>query len=88
LISGSASATASASGTPTSGAGSVLTALTATSVLAQSERAAATQAQGDLATIGAQPARLLASVAACRSAHVALLARLPQSPPTPTKKSS
>lgn len=78
----------SPSASPTSGAAPALTALTATSVLSQSERAAAAQAQADLTTIGAQPARLLASVAACRSAHVALLARLPQSPPTPTKKSS
>lgn len=84
----SATASATASGPPTSGAGPALTALTATSLLAQSERAAAAQAQGDLVTIGAQPARLLASVAACRSAHVALLARLPQLPPAPTKKSS
>jgi hypothetical protein len=72
---------------PTGGAGPAApspTALTALSVLSQSERVAAAEAEADLTAIGAQPARLLASVAACRSAHVALLARLPN-PPTATK---
>jgi hypothetical protein len=70
-------------GTPTAAGVPPLTAATAVSVLGQAERAAATQAQTDLVAVGAQPARLLASVAACRSAHVALLARLPQSAPPP-----
>jgi hypothetical protein len=95
--SASSSTSSSGSGTPsgaaTGGTGPALTASTATSALSQSERAAASQAQSDLVTVGAQPARLLASLAACRSAHVALLARLPQTPraaqtPAATKTSS
>jgi hypothetical protein len=78
----------SASATPPGGAVPPITALTATSVLSQFERAAATQAEADLVAVGGQPARLLASLAACRSAHVAVLARLPQAPAPSTTKSS
>jgi hypothetical protein len=73
---------------PAGGAVPPVTAVTATSVLSQSERAAAAQAQTDLVAVGGQPARLLASLAACRSAHVAVLARLPQAPLPPTRSSS
>src|SRR4029079_16543444 len=57
-----------------------LTALTAISVLAQAERAASSATLTDLESVSAQAARLLASVAACDSAHVAVLAGLPARP--------
>jgi hypothetical protein len=59
-----------------------LTALTAISVLAQAERAAGTATLADLESVSAQAARLLASVTACDSAHVAVLAALPARPKT------
>jgi hypothetical protein len=68
--------------TPTSSPSSsstapALTPATLVSALGQAERAAIAIVLGDLATTGPQAARLLASIAACGSAHVTLLARLP-----------
>ena len=54
--------------------------MTAVSVLGQSETAAVSATLADLAATGPQAARLLASIAACGSAHVTLLARLPRRP--------
>ena len=68
--------------TPTAGSAPttppVLTAATALSTLGQAERAAVAEGLADLGPVGPQAARLLASIAACRSAHVAVLSRLPR----------
>lgn len=64
----------------TSGAAPALTAATALSVLAQAERSASAATLTDLASVSGAAARLLASVSACRSAHVSLLALLPTTP--------
>jgi hypothetical protein len=69
------STTSSASPTP-------LTAVTAVSMLAQAERSATAAALAVLATVSGPAARLLASVAACDSAHVGVLAGLPTAPKT------
>jgi hypothetical protein len=61
----------------------VPTAANALSVLAQLERSGVSSALEEIAALDARTARLLASIAACRSAHVALLARLPATPPAP-----
>jgi hypothetical protein len=56
----------------------------ALSVLAQLERSGVSSALEDIPALDSRTARLLASIAACRSAHVALLARLPATPPATT----
>jgi hypothetical protein len=61
------------------------------SVLGQLERDGVTSALVELAALDARTARLLASIAACRSSHLTLLARLPATPrqagpPKATKK--
>jgi hypothetical protein len=92
--------TAPTSSTTTAPTGSTTTAptgglaptrVTALSVLAQAERAAVTSGRADLASLDGRTARLMASIAACSSAHLALLARLPaapagSAPATATKK--
>jgi hypothetical protein len=72
------STTPTSSPTPSSAAPDQLTAATALSLLAQTERAATAAALTDLEQISAPAARLLASVAACGTAHVGLLGRLPR----------
>ncbi|MDP9220835.1 MAG: hypothetical protein M3P23_09875, partial [Actinomycetota bacterium] len=68
----------SPSSSPTSPSNApALTAATLISALGQAERAAIATVLGDLATTGPEAARLLASIAACGSSHVTLLARLP-----------
>lgn len=83
-LAGSPAPPASAGPTPspTTPPSAPLTALTAISVLAQAERAAGTATLADLASVSGPAARLLASVAACDSAHVAVLAGLPGRPKT------
>jgi hypothetical protein len=77
---------ATATATATGGAGpSRLTGATALSLLAQAERSASTATLADLATVSGQAARLLASIAACGSAHVSVLATLPTTPPKAAK---
>lgn len=67
-----------AGSTPTSTTPPVLTAATALSALGRAERAAVAEGLADLGPVGPQAARLLASIAACGSAHVAVLSRLPR----------
>ncbi len=55
--------------------------LDAVSILGQAERAAVAGRLADLAGAGAEVARLLASMAACGSTHLTLLARLPATVP-------
>lgn len=57
-----------------------LTPATVVSSLAEAERSAATATLADLGPTGPDAARLLASIAACRSAHLAVLAGLPAGP--------
>jgi hypothetical protein len=75
---GSTSSTTSPSDGPTP------TAANALSVLAQLERSGSSSALQDIGALDSRTARLLASIAACGSAHVALLARLPATPPATT----
>lgn len=71
-------ATASETGTsPPQSPDPPLTAVTALSVLAQAERAASAAALADLPSVSGPAARLLASIAGCTTAHVAVLATLP-----------
>jgi hypothetical protein len=55
-------------------------------VLGQAERAAIASALADVPATSARAARLLASIAACGSAHLAVLARLPAT--SPAKKTA
>jgi hypothetical protein len=66
--------------TTPSAAPAQLTAAAAISVLGQAERTAVDAAFADLPATGGQVARLLASIAACSSTHLTLLARLPGTP--------
>jgi hypothetical protein len=76
--SGGSSPTSTPTSSPTSSSTApALTPATLVSALGQAERAAIATVLGDLATTGPQAARLLASIAACGSSHVTLLARLP-----------
>jgi hypothetical protein len=81
---GATSPTDSPTDSPTettpSAAPAQLTAAAAISVLGQAERTAVDAAFADLPATGGQVARLLASIAACSSTHLTLLARLPGTP--------
>jgi hypothetical protein len=81
LVSSTPTGTSSPSptGSPTS---SQLTATTLLSALSQAERSSSSAALADLATVSQAAARLLASIAGCSSAHLAVLARLPARPRT------
>jgi hypothetical protein len=61
------------------------TAATALSLLAQRERAEVAARLTGLTALDGRTARLMASLAACSSAHLPLLARLPGTPAAPTK---
>lgn len=63
-----------ATSTPTA---PTLIAATVLSILGQDERSSTSAALADLASVAPPTARLLASIAACGAAHVALLAALP-----------
>jgi hypothetical protein len=73
---------ASATASPTSPTSPALTATTVLSALGQAERSSTSAALADLAALSPAAARLLASVAACSSAHLTVLARLPARPRT------
>ena len=74
---GSSGGSSPSSASTSSSTAPALTPATLVSALGQAERAAVATLLGDLATTGPEAARLLASIAACDSSHVTLLARLP-----------
>jgi len=81
LVSSSPTTASSPSGNP-SPTSPPLSGTTLLSALAQAERSSTSAALADLAAVSPAAARLLASIAACSSAHLTVLARLPARPRT------